>query len=415
MAETWRYRGQEIGSEQIVFLREFIRTHPTSSRWKLSRQLCEALGWKQANGALRDMVCRGLLLMLERAGEIELPPVRRHIRGQCRTGRPRPEAVLIDDTPLAMPLKALGPIEIQPVRRTADEPLFNSLMEHYHYLAYEQPVGEHLKYLAWAQGRPIACLAWSSAPRHLGSRDRYIGWSAEARRRNIRFIAYNTRFLILPWVRVPHLASHILGKVTRALSDDWERMYGHPVYFAETFIDPGRFRGTCYRAANWQLLGLTTGRGKNDQTNKPNRPIKEILGLPLTRAFPRVPQPAMTMTTGRREPGRTGSDHRSQHARAAERIGRPEAQNRAACHGRETAARNGARRKPVPFCRRIRRRQASRIPANRLQPVMGAMPAAAFTWRKSGCRRARHAPFRRHVPGVPPAEKSTARRSRQRW
>jgi hypothetical protein len=285
MAETWRYRGQQIGSEQLVFLREFIGTHPTSSRWKLSRQLCEALGWKQANGALRDIVCRGLLLMLERAGEIELPAVRRHIRGQCRTGRPRPETVLIDNTPLAMPLQALGPIEIQPVRRTADEPLFNSLMEHYHYLAYEQPVGEHLKYLAWAQGRPIACLAWSSAPRHLGSRDRYIGWTAEARKRNIRFIAYNTRFLILPWVRVPHLASHILGKVTRALSDDWERMYGHPVYFAETFIDPGRFRGTCYRAANWQLLGLTTGRGKNDQTNKPNRPMKEILGLPLTPRF----------------------------------------------------------------------------------------------------------------------------------
>ena len=285
MAEAWRYRGQEIGSEQIIFLREFIRTHPTSSRWKLSRQLCEALGWKQANGALRDMVCRGLLLMLERAGEIQLPPVRRQIRGQCRTGRPRPEAMLIDTAPLAMPLRELGPIQIQPVRRTSDEPLFNSLMEHHHYLAYEQPVGEHLKYLVGAQGRPIACLAWSSAPRHLGSRDRYIGWSAEARRRNIRFIAYNTRFLILPWVQVPHLASHILGKVTRTLSDDWNRMYGHPIYFAETFIDPGRFRGTCYRAANWQLLGLTTGRGKDDHTNKPNRPIKEILGLPLTRRF----------------------------------------------------------------------------------------------------------------------------------
>src|SRR5437763_15068147 len=115
MAETWRYRGQEIGSEQIVFLREFIRTHPTSSRWKLSRQLCEALGWKQTNGALRDMVCRGMLLMLERAGEIELPLVRRHVRGQCRTRRPRPEAVLIDTAPLALPLRSLGPIEIQSV------------------------------------------------------------------------------------------------------------------------------------------------------------------------------------------------------------------------------------------------------------------------------------------------------------
>ena len=285
MAETWRYRGQEIGSEQIAFLKEFIRTHPTSSRWKLSRQLCEALGWKQANGALRDVVCRGLLLMLERAGQIELPPVRRHIRGQRRTGRPRPEAVLIDTTPLAAPLKELGPIEIQQVLRTADEPLFNSLMETHHYLGYEQPVGEHLKYLVWAQGRPVACLAWSSAPRHLGSRDRYIGWSGDARRRNIRFIAYNTRFLILPWVTVPHLASHILSRIARRLSLDWERLYQHPIYFLETFVDPERFRGTCYRAANWVVLGRTTGRGKNDHTNRPNRSLKEVLGYPLTPRF----------------------------------------------------------------------------------------------------------------------------------
>jgi hypothetical protein len=193
--------------------------------------------------------------------------------------------MLIDTTPIVVALKEHRPIELQQVRRTGDEPLFNSLMEQHHYLKYEQPVGEQLKYLAWAQGRPIACLAWSSAPRHLGSRDRYIGWSAEARRRNIRFIAYNTRFLILPWVRVPHLASHLLGRMAAVLSGDWCRTYGHPIYFAETFIDPGRFRGTCYRAANWQLMGLTTGRGKNDQTNKPNRPIKEILGLPLTPRF----------------------------------------------------------------------------------------------------------------------------------
>jgi Druantia protein DruA len=285
MAETWRYRGQPIDSEQIAFLKEFIRAHPTSSRWKLSRQLCEVLGWKQANGALRDVVCRGLLLALERAGQIELPPVRRHIRGQRRTGRRRPEAVLIDTTPLAMTLKALGPIEIAPVRRTADEPLFNSLMEAHHYLGYEQPVGEHLKYLVWAQGRPVACLAWSSAPRHLASRDRFIGWSAEARRRNIRFIAYNTRFLILPWVEVPHLASHLLGRIARRLSEDWERLYGHPIYFLETFVDPEQFRGTCYRAANWVLLGRTTGRGKNDQTNRPNRSIKEVLGYPITPRF----------------------------------------------------------------------------------------------------------------------------------
>src|SRR3984957_18845753 len=230
------------------------------------------------------MVCRGLLLMLHRAGEIELPPIRfQTLNPFVRRATPAP--MLIDMTPIAGALKQLQPIQLQQVRRTGDEPLFNSLMEEHHYLKYEQPVGEHLKYLAWAQGRPIACLAWSSAPRHLGSRDRYIGWSAEARRLNIRFIAYNTRFLILPWIRVQHLASHILGRAAGALPADWDRMYSHPVYFAETFIDPGRFRGTCYRAANWVLMGRTTGRGKASNSYTPNRSIKEVLGYPLTPRF----------------------------------------------------------------------------------------------------------------------------------
>jgi hypothetical protein len=284
MPAEWRYRGRVVTAEDVAFIRQFIAQNPGASRRRLSAKLCEAWQWRQANGALRDMVCRGLLLMLHRAGEIELPPVRQ-VSLNPFVERERPTPVLLDTAPITGTLGALQPIELQQVRRTGDEPLFNSLMEHNHYLGYEQPVGEHLKYLAWAEGRPIACLAWSSAPRHLGSRDRYIGWNAEARRRNIRFLAYNTRFLILPWVRVPHLASHLLGKMTRALSGDWERMYGHPIYFAETFIDPGRFRGTCYRAANWILLGHTTGRGKNDHTNKPNRPIKEVLGLPLAPRF----------------------------------------------------------------------------------------------------------------------------------
>jgi hypothetical protein len=284
MVSEWRYRGRVVTTDDIASIRRLIAENPGASRRRLSEKLCEAWQWKQANGALRDMVCRGLLLMLHRAGEIQLPPIRFKTLNPFVL-RATPAPMLIDMTPIAGALKELQPVELQQVRRTGDEPLFNSLMEQHHYLKYEQPVGEHLKYLAWAHGRPIACLAWSSAPRHLGSRDRYIGWNAEARRRNIRFIAYNTRYLILPWVTVPHLASHLLGRMAAILSDDWQRMYQHPIYFAETFIDPGRFRGTCYRAANWQLLGLTTGRGKNDQTNKPNRPIKEILGLPLTPRF----------------------------------------------------------------------------------------------------------------------------------
>ena len=128
-------------------------------------------------------------------------------------------------------------------------------------------------------------MAWSSAPQHPGSRDRFIGWDQQARKRNIRFIAYNTRFLILPWIRVPHLATHILGRVAAMLPYDWRRLYGHPVWFAETFIDPDRFRGTCYRAANWIYMGRTTGRGKDDLTHRRNRSIKEVFGLPLTRKF----------------------------------------------------------------------------------------------------------------------------------
>jgi hypothetical protein len=279
-----RYRGRTVTAEDIVFIRRFIAENPSMSRRKLSAKLCEAWQWKQANGALCDMVCRGLLLMLHRTGEIELPATRQTSLNPF-VQRNKPQPVLIDTSALNGGLTDIRPISLQQVRRTSDEPLFNSLMEQHHYLGYEQPVGEHLKYLVWAQGRPIACMAWSSAPRHLGSRDRYIGWSADARRRNIRFIAYNTRFLILPWVRVPHLASHILGRVAAALSADWERMYSHPVYFAETFIDPGRFRGTCYRAANWVLMGRTTGRGKASNSYIPNRSIKEVLGYPLTPRF----------------------------------------------------------------------------------------------------------------------------------
>jgi hypothetical protein len=284
----WRYRGRTVTAEEIDFIRRLITDHPTASRRRLSEKLCEAWQWKQANGAPRDMVCRGLLLMLDRAGQIELPGIRFQPPNPLAR-RERPQAMLIDTTPLNGALAGIRPVSLQQVRKTADEPLFNSLMEQHHYLGYEQPVGEHLKYLVWAhcegKRRPIACMAWSSAPRHLGSRDRYIGWSAEARRRNIRFIAYNTRFLILPWIKVPHLASHILGRVTSALPGDWERMYSHPVYFAETFIDPGRFRGTCYRAANWVLMGRTTGRGKASNSYIPNRSIKEVLGLALTRRF----------------------------------------------------------------------------------------------------------------------------------
>jgi uncharacterized protein DUF4338 len=283
MAEL-KYRGRIITEAHLLYIGELIAAHPGASRRSLSKKLCEAWQWRQANGAFSDMVCRGLLVMLERAGQITLPTVS-YVRHNPLANRVRPAPLLIDSTPIEGGLGELGPVEFQLVRRTGDEPLFNSLLEQHHYLHYEQPVGAQLKYLIWAQSRPIACLAWSSAPRHLGARDRYIGWSAEARRRNVRFLAYNTRFLLLPWVHVKNLASHILGRMAVRISEDWENQYGHPLYFLETFVDPERFPGTCYYAANWVWLGETTGRGKASNSHVPNRSIKHVLGYPLHPSF----------------------------------------------------------------------------------------------------------------------------------
>jgi hypothetical protein len=278
------YRHREITEDDLVFIRRLIVEHPGASRWVLSKKLCEAWNWVQANGAVRDMLCRGLMLMLHREGLIELPPARRVTRNPM-VERSRPVLVSVDETPLVASFAELGPLQVRQVRRTPEEALFNSLLQQHHYLGYTQPVGEHLKYLVYAQARPIACVAWSSAPRHLGSRDRFIGWDKQARLKNVRLLAYNTRFLVLPWVRVPHLASHILGRMARRLSADWQALYAHPIYFIETFIDPQRFRGTCYRAANWKVLGQTTGRGKDDQAHKANRSIKQVLGYPLVKDF----------------------------------------------------------------------------------------------------------------------------------
>ena len=182
-------------NEQIGFIRRLIQDRPGWSRWKLSRELCQAWQWRQANGALRDMVCRGLLLMLHRSGEIELPPIKRAVRNRIAE-RARPAPVFVEQRLVQSSLGDLQPLEFVQVRRTPEEALFNSLLDQHHYLGYERPVGEHLKYLVKARAQVIACLAWSSAPRHLKLRDHYLGWSNEARERNVHLLVYNTRFLI---------------------------------------------------------------------------------------------------------------------------------------------------------------------------------------------------------------------------
>jgi len=281
MAAQFTYRGKTVDGVGIDFIKQLMAENPRLSRRRLSTKLCLAWNWVQANGHPRDMVCRGLLLGLHRAGLIALPAKRMSPPNPLARRAPPPPLGDRSWERVECRLSGLGPIEIRQVRRTAEEKLFGRLMQAHHYLGYTQPVGEHLKYIYHARGTPIACMAWSSSPRHLGARDRFIGWTAEQRRAQIHLLAYNTRFLILPWVRVPHLASHLLGRTARMISEDWQKLYHHPIHLLETFIDPERFRGTCYRAANWIRVGQTTGRGKNDQTKRANRSLKELWVYPL--------------------------------------------------------------------------------------------------------------------------------------
>jgi hypothetical protein len=267
-------RGRTVTAADLESIRALQAAHPGASRRALSQRLCEHWDWRQPNGALRDMVARSL------------PPVRPQPPNNA-IARRRPAPVALDTGPLERRLGELQPLELLAVRRIPQEGLYDRLIAQYRYLGPAHGVGEQVKYVALSQGRPLACLGFTSAPRHLAPRDRFIGWSPAVRRAQVHLLAYNTRFLILPWVRVPHLASHLLGQVARRIAADWASLYGHPVHYLETFVDPERFQGTCYRAANWRVLGLTTGRGKDDRSHRPNRSRKQVLGRPLHPDFRR--------------------------------------------------------------------------------------------------------------------------------
>ncbi len=279
-----RYRGRVATTKDIELINALMAASPDDSRFKLSFKFCKETNWVQPNGTLKDMVARGYMLMLHRSGYITLPPKRSNPPNPLAK-RKKPPIVEVDRTPVDTKLKKIMPIEFLQVRRSGKEKLFNSLVDRYHYLGYTQPVGEHLKYIVYAKDRPVACLAYSSAPRHIGPRDTFIGWNQKIRKKNISLICYNMRFLILPWVRVPYLASHILAKICKILPGDWNKIYNHPVHYIETFVDRQRFAGTCYKAANWIYLGDTKGLGKDSQDKIPNRSIKAIYGYPLIKNF----------------------------------------------------------------------------------------------------------------------------------
>ncbi len=264
MTELLSYRNRIITSDDVRYMRQLIKDNPHISRRALSQKVCHDWNWVQDNGHLKDMVCRSLMLLLEKEGYIILPPRKITPHNPLAMRKP-PKKISIDQTPIQGPLSALRPVELRQVRRTESEKIFNSLIEQHHYIGYTQPVGEHLKYLFFAYNRPIACMTFSNEPYWIDCRDRFIGWSPQAREKNRQLLAYNTRFLILPWIRVPHLASHLLSLCARQINTNWQELYHHPILWLETFIDTSRFKGTCYKAANWQFLGLTKGIGKERQ------------------------------------------------------------------------------------------------------------------------------------------------------
>jgi hypothetical protein len=280
-----RFRGRDVRADQVSQLCEIIAQNPGLSRRRLSLKVCQAWNWVQPNGQPRDMVCRSLLLTLHRAGHIELPAKRMAPPNNAIRHRQVASVAPYDTTSVEGTLASLGPLDIQLVRRAEGEALFAHLLSQHHYLGYSRPVGEHLKYLALAQGRPLACLGWSSAPRQLNLRDQFVGAPKEAYRHHLAWIAYNTRFLIVPWAKVPKLASHLLSRIARRLSDDWQSLYRHPIVLLESFVDRERFRGVCYHAANWLRVGCSMGRGTKSKAGDPPASIKELWVYPLDRNF----------------------------------------------------------------------------------------------------------------------------------
>lgn len=279
-------QGRTLHPEDVAWIGAWLQAHPDSTRTRLSRELCVAWNWRNGVGRLKDMAARSLLLKLEAQGYIQLPPRRSASVNGLRNRHPSP--IDHDPSPIEGPLQSLEPIRVQPLSpSTSEVRLFQGLLQRHHYLGLRNGVGENLKYLARdRQGRPLACLLFGSAAWKVAARDRWIGWNAEQRHRNLGLVTNNTRFLILPSVRVRHLASHLLGRVTARLSEDWQQKYGHPIYLVESFVEQPRFAGTCYRAAGWLSVGLTTGRTRNDDGRKPRTARKAIY---LKVLWPDVP------------------------------------------------------------------------------------------------------------------------------
>ena len=287
MAKVMVIQGRELHAEDIGLIRSLLVKHGDWHRTRISEELCRRWDWRNGQGRFKDMAARTLLLKLERAGLIQLPKRRGPSSNGLRNRTPPLVAHATDSIRCA--LHDLRPLTVSIVEpESADLRLFNCLLSRYHYLGHRNTVGENIQYLVRdCLGRPVACALFGSAAWKCADRDAFLGWERGARERNLQRLTNNTRFLVLPWVVVPHLASHVLGLMARRIRADWQAKYGHPVHALETFVDRDRFRGTCYRAANWLWLGATRGRTRNDREHRIRAAVKDVYLYPLVEDFRR--------------------------------------------------------------------------------------------------------------------------------
>ena len=274
-------QGRKVGEADIGLIRDLLAAHPDWNRTRLSRELCARWDWRNAQGRAKDMAARTLLLKLERAGFVRLPARRGPSPNGCRNRQVEPVAP--PDEPIRGALRDLQPLSVRVVDPgSAEARLFHGLLVHEHYLGHRNTVGENLRYLMRDRhGRPVACALFGSAAWKCADRDAFLGWNRPTRERNLQGLTNNTRFLIPAWVQVPHLASHVLGIIARRIRADWQVKYGHPIHALETFVDRSRFKGTCYRAANWLCLGATQGRTRNDRAHRIRAAVKDVYLYPL--------------------------------------------------------------------------------------------------------------------------------------
>jgi hypothetical protein len=268
-------QGRPVPPEQIDWLREWIQVHPQWSRKRLARQLCERWQWRDTRGRLKDFAARSLLLKLAAQGQLTLPPLQVHQRRAPRAAPAWPQWQ--EPAPWSAPLAAVAPVRLEPVRPgTPAVRTWAFYLHRYHYRGL-RVVGENFGYLALdAHGREVGCLLFGAPAWRCAARDQALGWSESTRRQRLHTLANNTRFLILPWVRVPHLASHLLGRAARRIAADWQVKYGHGLDWLETFVERDRFAGTCYRAANWICVGQTQGRSRQDRHHTTTVPVKDV-------------------------------------------------------------------------------------------------------------------------------------------